>query len=85
LIVPQAAPLHPAPETLHATARFALPVIDALNCCVAPVATDALVALTVTAIAGTNVTVAEADLVGSATLVATTVTLAGEGATEGAE
>lgn len=32
VIVPQATPLHPAPETLQATAVFADPVTSALNC-----------------------------------------------------
>ena len=85
MIVPQAAPLHAAPVTLHATAVFEVPVTDAFNCCVVPVGIEALVRLTVTATTGTTVALAEADLVGSATLVTVTLTLAGEGATEGAE
>jgi N-acetylglucosamine-6-phosphate deacetylase len=70
---------------LHATAVFEVSVTDALNCCVVPVGTEALVGLTVTAITGTTVTLAEADLAGSATLVAITLTLAGEGGTGGAK
>jgi hypothetical protein len=70
---------------LHATAVFDVPVTDALNCCVVPVDIAALVGLTETATTGTTVALAEADLVGSAALVAVTVTVAGEGATEGAE
>jgi hypothetical protein len=85
LIVPQAAPLQPATVTFHATGVLDVPVTDALNCCVVPVRTDALGGFTVTAITGTIVRLAEADLVGSATLVAVTLTLAGAGATLGAE
>ena len=85
MIVPQATPPHPAPVTLHARAVFEVPVTDALNCCVVPVGTDALGGFTVTATTGTTVRLAEADLVGSATLVAVTLTLAGTGATLGAE
>jgi hypothetical protein len=85
VIVPQAAPLHPAPETLHATAVFADPETSALNCCAVPKVIDGLVGVTVTATVGTTVTVAEADLVESAVLTAVTVTLAGEGATGEAE
>lgn len=53
-----------------------LPVTVAVNCCVAPVCSDADVGLMLTAITGGGaftVTVAEADLLGSATLVAVTV------------
>jgi hypothetical protein len=85
LIVPQAAPLHPVPATLHVTAVFEVPVTDALNCCVVPMGTDALGGLTVTTTTGTIVTLAEADLVGSATLAALTLTTAGDGATDGPE
>ena len=84
-MAPQDAPLHPAPLTLHATAVFDVPVTDAVNCCVFPVETEALAGLTATATTGRTVALAEADLVGSATLVAVILTLAGEGATEGAE
>jgi len=51
---------------------------------VAPVTTELLAGVTVTTTTGTMVTFAEADLFGSAMLVAITVTLAGEGATTGA-
>jgi len=47
--------------------------------------TDALGGLTVTTTTGTIVTLAESDLVGSATLVVITLTAAGDGATDGAE
>jgi len=70
------------PFTLQVTAVFVVFVTVAVNCCVAPVATEALVGLTLTATGGMTVTDAEADLVGSATLVA--VTVAGEGTPDGA-
>lgn len=84
LTVPQAAALHPAPCTLHVTAVFEVPTTDAFNCCVAPITTEVLAGVTVTTTTGTMVTLAEAILLGSAMLVAATVTLAGEGATDGA-
>jgi len=84
LTVPQAAALHPAPCTLHVTAVFDVPTTEAFNCCVAPTTTEVLAGVTVTTTTGTMVTLAEAILLGSAMLVAATVTLAGEGATDGA-
>jgi len=84
LTVPQAAALHPAPCTLHVTAVFEVPTTDAFNCCVAPVASEVLAGVTVTTTTDMIVTVAEAVLLGSAMLVAATVTLGGEGATDGA-
>jgi len=72
------------PFTLQVTAVFVVPVTVAVNCCVAPVTTEALVGLTLTVTGSTTVTEAEADLVGSATLVAVTVTVAGEGTADGA-
>ena len=62
-----------------------MPVTVASNCSLVPVATEALSGLTVTTTTGTMLTLAEADSPGSATLVAVTFTVAGEGATEGAE
>ena len=62
---------------------FEVPVTDAENCCVAPTATDALAGVTLTAVVASIATSADADLVGSARLVATTLTAAGEGATAG--
>ena len=57
----------------------------AVNCCVALSATLAVVGATDTEIGGrVTVTVAEADLVLSATEVAVTVTVAGEGTVAGA-
>jgi hypothetical protein len=84
LTVPQAAALHPAPCTLHVTVVFDVPTTDALSCCVPPVTTEVLLGVTVTTITGTMVTLAEAVLLGAAMLVAATVTLGGEGATDGA-
>lgn len=81
---PQAGALHPAPCTLQVTAVFELPTTDALNCCIAPVTTEMLAGVTVTTTTGTMVTLAEAVLLGSAMLVAATVTLGGAGATGGA-
>ena len=84
LTVPQAAALHPAPCKLQVTAVFEVPTTDAFNCCVAPVITEVLAGVTVTTTTDMIVTVADAVLLGSAMLVATTLTLAGEGATDGA-
>src|SRR4029077_15756801 len=82
--VPHAGALHPVPCTVHVTAVFEFPTTDAFNCCVAPVATEVLAGVTVTTTTDMIVTVADALLLGSAMLVATTLTLAGEGATSGA-
>jgi hypothetical protein len=84
--VPQEMPLQPAPLRLHATAVFVVPVTLAVKESVVAVGTVALVGLMLskTAAAATIVTVAEAVLVGSAMQVAATVTLGGEGATNGA-
>jgi hypothetical protein len=84
LTVPQAAALHPAPSKLQVTAVFEVPTTDAFNCCVAPVITEVLAGVTVTTTTDMIATVADAVLLGSAMLVATTLTLAGEGATSGA-
>jgi hypothetical protein len=84
LTVPQDEPLHPAPCTLHVTAVFEVPATDAFNCSVAPATTEVLLGVTVTTTEGIMVTIAEADLLASAMLVATTLTLAGVGGTAGA-
>jgi hypothetical protein len=60
-------------------------VTEAAKCCVDPAATDTLTGVTARTTAGTIVRLADADLVGSAALVAITLTVAGEGATAGAE
>jgi hypothetical protein len=82
--VPHAEALHPAPCTLHVTAVFEVPTTDALICWVAPVKTDVLAGVTLTTTTGMMVTSADAVLLASAMLVATTWMLAGEGATSGA-
>ena len=64
---------------------FPLPVTIAANCCVALVAMLAVEGETAMAvITGCTVTMDEADFVGSATLVAVTVTVAGVGTAVGA-
>jgi hypothetical protein len=83
-IVPQAAPVQPVPVTVHVTAVFVVPVTVAVNCCAPPARTETFVGLTVTETTARIVTVAEADFVGSATLVAVTVTVFGVGASAGA-
>jgi len=83
--VPQEAPLQPAPVKLHVTAVFVVPVTVAVNEFVLAVGTEALVGvmLSKTAAAATRVTLAEADLVGSAMLVTVTLSVAGEGTLAG--
>jgi len=64
------------PVVDQVTAVLLDPVTTAVNCCVPPVVTEAVVGLMLTAITGggaVTVTVAEADFVGSAILVAVTV------------
>ena len=60
------------PAAVQVTAVLLLPVTVAVNCCVAPVISDAVVGEMETETAVT-VTIAAADLVVSATLVALTV------------
>ena len=84
--MPQAAPLQPAPETLHRTAMFPVPVTVAVNCC-CPFTETCVVGgeiMTVTPAADTMITLAEADFVGSATDVAVTVAADGLGTVGGA-
>jgi hypothetical protein len=76
--------VQPTPDIAQVTAAFEVPVTLALNCCVPPAGTDALVGVTATTMVGTIMMFAEADAVGSAMLVTVTATLAGEGATGGA-
>ena len=85
MIVPQAVPLQPVPDTAQVTAVFDVPATGAANCCVDPAVTDTLVGVTVTVVVGTMVTSADSDMVGSATLVTTTLTIAGDGAATGPE
>lgn len=58
---------------VHVTDVFVLPETLALNCCVPPATIDTVVGVTEIATGTETVTVAEADLVVSATLVAFTV------------
>ena len=80
-MVPQDEPEQPVPAKPQVTAVFEVPVTLAVKSCVPTVGTEALVGLMLnkTAATATMATLAEADLVGSATLVAFTVTVAGEG------
>jgi hypothetical protein len=86
VIVPQVAPAHPTPLTLQVTPVFAVPVTVAWNCFCAPVTSCALVGEMVIPISvpEPRVTVAEADLLASASKVAVTVTIGGLGAKAGA-
>ena len=63
------------PVADQVTAVFVLPVTVAVNCCVPPVCSDADVGLMLTATGGgaVTLTLAEADFVLSAALVAVTV------------
>jgi hypothetical protein len=83
--VPQEDPLQPAPFKLHETAVIDVPVTVAVNESVLAAGTEALVGLMLskTAVAATREMLAEADLVGSATLVTVTLTVAGEGTLAG--
>ena len=74
------------PVKLHATAVFDVPVTVAVKEPTPAVGTEAVVGLMLikTAVATTTVTLAEADLVGSATLVAVTLSVAGDGTLTGA-
>jgi len=85
--VPQVAPLHPTPESVHFTPRFCASLVTtavAGNCCV--ICTEALPGVTPMEIAGPGVIVicAVAILFGSAAAIARTVTTAGVGTENGA-
>jgi hypothetical protein len=84
LICPQLEPVQPVPETPHDTEVFALPVTCAENCTEAAGASLAEVGEIVILTAGTTVTVALADLVGSATDVAVSEKNGGLGGATGA-
>jgi hypothetical protein len=84
VIAPQLEPLHPAPEMLHDTVLFELPVTSTENCWEAEGRSFAEVGEIVILTPGTMVTVALADLVGSATDVAVTNKNEGFGGTAGA-
>ena len=83
--VPQEEPLQPAPVKLHATATFDVPVTVAVKESTLAAGTKALVGLMLskTAVAATMLTLADADLVGSATLVTVTWSVAGDGTLAG--
>jgi hypothetical protein len=83
-ITPQAAPEQPTPLRLHVTAVFVVPVTVEVNRCVFPATTSAVVGEILTTTGGRMVTVADADLVLSATEVTITVTCAGLGTVPGA-
>jgi len=72
------------PLTVHVTAVFAVPVTETVKASVVPTFTFAVEGVNVTLTGGSMVTAAEADLVGSATLVAVTVTVEGVGTAAGA-
>jgi hypothetical protein len=84
VIVPQLEPAQPAPETLHDTDVFELPVTCTENCREAESPSLAEVGEMVMLTPGTIVTVALADLVESATDVAVTEKNGGFGGTGGA-
>jgi tryptophan synthase alpha subunit len=79
--------VQPAPVRLHATAVFEVPDTVAVKEFKLAVGTEALVGfmLSNTAAAARRVTLAEAVLVGSATLVTVIWSVAGEGTLDGAE
>ena len=83
-IEPQAAPEQPVPLRLHVTAVSVVPVTVAVNFCVAPTSTFAVLGDMLMATGGTTVTVEVADFAESATEVALTVTCAGTGTAVGA-
>jgi hypothetical protein len=69
--------VQPAPLKLQVTAVFDVPVTVAVKDCMLAAETETF--------AGLMFTLAEADFVGSATLVAVTLTVAGEGTLGGGE
>jgi hypothetical protein len=83
-MVPQPVALHPDPPTVHVTPTFKVPATEACSCSVPPAATEELLGVTTTTTPDMIVMTADADLLGSATLVTTIFTVAGEGATTGA-
>jgi hypothetical protein len=83
-MAPQPLPEQPAPLRLHVTAVFVVLITVAMNCCVFPATTCAVVGEMLTATGGRMVTVADADFVLSAIEVAVTITRAGLGTVRGA-
>jgi hypothetical protein len=82
--VPQPLPEQPEPLKLHVTTVFVVLVTVAVNSCVFPATTFAVVGEMLTITGRRIVTVADADLVLSAMEVATMVTCAGLGTAPGA-
>jgi hypothetical protein len=86
VIVPQAEPLHPDPETLHTTAALVLPETAAENCNRPPV--ESCIVLgeieTDTEVADCTTNEADPDFVGSATDFAVIVIAADAGTEAGA-
>ena len=84
--VPQAAPEHPAPVNVHVTPLFCTSLVTvAVKLPVCPVCTDAVVGFTAMDTAGVVIViVVTAVLLASATDCAVRVTVAGEGALDGA-
>lgn len=83
-IVPHAAPLQPLPLTLQVTAVLVLPATVAVNCWVSPAFTCAVFGETFTDTGTAIVSVAEPEIVGSATETALIVTCGGVGVEGGA-
>ncbi len=83
-MLPQAAPEQPEPDTDQVTAVLLVFSTVAENDWVALTCKVAVEGATATEIAGSTVTLAEADLLMSACEVAVTVTVAGEGTVAGA-
>ena len=84
MIVPQADAVQPALAIVQVTAGFAVLPTVAVNVLVALTSRVTVAGESATVIAASTVTAAEADLLGSAWLVAVTVTDAGDGTVEGA-
>lgn len=82
-MVPQALPVQPAPLTVQVTLVGRLLSV-ALNCCWCPATTFAVVGKIETDTGERMVTIADADLVGSAVRIAVMVTVGGCGAVAGA-
>ena len=83
-MVPQAAPVQPAPAIVQLTAGFAVLPTVAVKVLVALTSSVAVAGESATVIAASTATAAAAVLVLSAWLVAVTVTDAGDGTAEGA-
>ena len=85
VIVPQAEPVHPVPESFQVTVVLVVPETDAVNCCVSPVTTVAVEGESLTEMLGGVPTVTVALAVEPSVMeVAVTVTVGGEGIAAGA-